>query len=358
VTSELDWLNLTPGIGQRSITYTFTLIDGATGENRGLIHPLRDASPTLAHDTTSTISRRVTGLTLDPADAALFRPLIDRVDVAMVIPGAGTYPLGRYMAADDIQIVTSGGNQRPLTLYDEMLIVDQDMETSFDAGGIIVSEAIRKLIAGLPINTPLIETTTEISINSWAVGSARGTALKDLASVGGYFKPWFDHHNIMQFTRIFDPAQAIVDFDWDKNPRVIADSITRTNEIPTAPNRFIIVSNTTGVDTSTQPMVGVYDVPATAPHSIINRGFVLPQVQEAQVGSAGQAATYARAVGVQRTVAEIIECSTPPDPRHDSYQVIRFDDTQWLETAWTLTLTAGGEMRHTLRRTYPATTET
>lgn len=353
-----DWLDLAAGFGQRQIRYTFTLIDGQTGENLGRIHPIRSSPPTLSHDSTSTISRRVQGIQLEPNDVALFRPLMDRVQIDMVVDGVGTYPLGRYLAADDIQTVSSGGNQRPLTLYDEMFIVDQPLEAGYDAQGKPVDVVILELLDGLNMREPRIESTHEVSTNSWGSGASRGSALNDLANLGGYFKPWFDHTNRLTFRAIVDPAKSVVDIDWDVKPRVIQDSITRKSEALDSPNRFIVVSNANSSTTSTAPMVGVYDVPATAPHSITARGFVVPKIVDVQVASASQAATYARTLGIQSTIAEVVECSTPVDPRHDSYQIVKFLGVHWLETAWSMTLVGNGEMTHTLRRAYPTASET
>jgi hypothetical protein len=51
-------------------------------------------------------------------------------------------------------------------------------------------------------------------------------------------------------------------------------------------------------------------------------------------------------------VFERVELSTPPDPRHDSHNVIRWQGENWLELAWSMPLVEGGEMRHVLRKAY------
>ena len=56
--NDLDYFNLAPGVGQRTITYRFTLIDGKNRSIRGELHPIKGSSPSLSHDSTSTISRR------------------------------------------------------------------------------------------------------------------------------------------------------------------------------------------------------------------------------------------------------------------------------------------------------------
>jgi hypothetical protein len=311
----------------------------------------------LSHDTTATISRRVNGLTLGPADTTRLRPLTDRIHISMRIPGTTPgaapvlFPLGRYLIADAVQLPATGGTGSQVTLFDEMFVIDQDLEVGFDAGGRLADAAIRALLDGLPIGDPVIDGTDTAAATAWSPGTSRAAALMELATAGGYLKPWFDHHGRLRIVRAFDPADRAPDLDLDTSRRVIRGSITRSPQILDAPNRYVVVSN--DPETTGTAVVGVYDVPASAPHSITQRGFVLPTVIEAQLPNARAAAIYARTLGLRQTVYEVIELSTPPDPRHDSYQVIRFDGTLWLETGWDLPLAAGAAMRHTLRRAYP-----
>jgi hypothetical protein len=348
-----DVLDLPAHVAQRSVSYRFELVNGRTGVRRGGLTPLRDTTPSLSHDSTSTISRRVSGVTLGVADAARIDPLVDRVTISMVLGDRSrtVYPLGRYMIADSVAVQTTGGTTAPLTLLDEMLLIDQDLESGFNAGGQLVDQAVLRLLEGLPIGEVVIDSTEQTSAASWSPGTSRASALNELATMGGYFRPWFDHHGRLRIPRAFEPAGRTPTIDLDATKRVLRNSISRTSELLTAPNRWVVVSNDPG--SGTAPVVGTYDVAAAAPHSITRRGFVVPKVVEAQLPSQDQATVYARTLGIQQTIYEVVELSTPPDPRHDGYDVLRWDGLLWLEVGWTMPLAAGGEMRHTLRRTYP-----
>jgi hypothetical protein len=350
-----DLLDLPAHVGQRAVSFRFDLIDGRTGVRRGSLTPLRGSTPSLAHDVTSTIVRRVSGVTLGVEDAARLKPLTDRVAVSMVVGDRqrSVYPLGRYMVADTVEVVRSGGSTAPLTLFDEMFIVDQELDRGFDAGGQLVDQAVSRLLDGLPIGEVVMDSTEQASVSSWSPGTSRASALRDLSTTGGYFKPWFDHGGRLRLRRAFEPANQTPTIDLDASRRVLRGSISRVSDLLTAPNRFVVVSNDPGPDAA--PVVGTYDVPASAPHSIAQRGFVLPKVVEAQLPSQAQAMVYVRTLGLQQTIYESVELSTPPDPRHDGYDVVRWDGLLWLETGWTMPLTPGGEMRHKLRRAYPDT---
>lgn len=359
--SDTSILDLDLWVGQRSTTYRFDVVDTVTGEHRGEVHPSRASTPSLSHDVTSTISRKVQGLALLPSEVDLFRPLVDRIEITMLLDGIGEWPLGRYVASDNVRTVRTDGflgeesSVRPLSLYDEMFIVDQPLSDSFASDGLLISEVIRVLLAGLPIVEPSIGTCSQISDVGWSAGTSRATALKDLCSAGGYFAPWFDHAGVLRCVPAFNPGTQIPTIDFDGVPRVLRDSITLTDESVSAPNRFVVISNDTGI--GELPIVGTYDIPSTAPNSILNRGFVIPSVRDVQVSSVAQAQVYARTIGIQETIIERLEFETPPDPRHDGYDVVRFLDTNWLETGWSITLTGAGTMRHVMSRAYPASDE-
>ncbi|WP_307817130.1 hypothetical protein [Micromonospora fiedleri] len=349
-----DVLDLPADVGQRSLSFRFDLIDGRTGVRRGPLTPLRDTTPTLAHDITGTIVRRVSGLVLGVRDAARLNPLTDRVAISMVVGGQQrSYPLGRYMVGDATELATSSGSTVPLTFFDEMFIVDQELETGFESGGQLVDQAIQRLLEAMPIGELQVDATELTSVSAWSPGNTRGMALRDLARQGGYFLPWFNHAGRLRLMRAFEPASQPPTIDLDASRRVIRGSVARGSDLLSAPNRFVVVSNDPGEEAL--PVVGTYDVPSSAPHSIARRGFVLPRVVEAQLPSQVAADVYARTLGIQQTVYETVELSTPLDPRHDGYDVVRWDGVLWLETGWTMPLTAGGEMRLTLRRAYPDT---
>jgi hypothetical protein len=364
-----EYFDLPEYIGQVGCTYRFDVIEAATGMRRGELHPRRDPAPTLEHDTTATISRKLSNFTLGAEDAERFRPLQDRVEVWLILgdDDRTAFPLGRYIVADRSRAQFSQGLLTPLTLYDEMFIVDQELEAGFNAGGYPADYAIRQLLDQVPIGPILIEGPTGEAVNqSWGAGTGRGAALTDLATAGGYFKPWFDHLNRLRLIQAFEPGDRLPTFDLDAAPgRVLRDSISFEDDLATAPNRWIVRSNATGIligeEGAEQNEIGAvvarYDVPASAPFSIAQRGFVIAKTVEAQMRTLTAAAIYARTLGVQKSNYERCTLATPPDPRHDAYDVIRFDGQLWLEIGWSLPLISGGAMVHTLRRAYPSTGE-
>lgn len=370
-------------IGQRSSSFRFSLIDIDGVRDPDDLTPLKGSNPSIGHDTTRTVKRTMS-LALGVADTARFDPVRQRVEVSMIVDGV-TYPLGRYMAADRARAGSTGGNQASIAFTDEMAQVAVPLERGFSApqangaasslGGNIVilvrallnrfrlfdphdawggtDGAILESGGYIPVEID-VEPTPYLAFNSWRAGTSGGQVLEDLAVAGDYWSPWMDNLGTFRMIRTFDPASPSVAplSNWDATRAVIRSSVSYTDDLLTAPNRFVVISNKGSGTNADQEVVGTYDTPASAPWSIANRGFVIPEIRDVQVDSSIAATVAARNIGRRQQVFERAQVSTPPDPRHDSYDTIVWNGVRWLELAWTLQLTEGAPMVHTLRRVY------
>jgi hypothetical protein len=345
-------LDLAPWMGQRQCTYRFNLINGASGENLGTITPIRTA--TLTHDTSRVIKRQL-NLAFGRTDAAAINPITDQVAVTMVFPNGAEYPLGRFLFTDATYQRFTIGVLSNTVLNDHMYIVDQPIERGFGSRLISnsilppVSRVILEALVDLPIKVE-IEYSSFLSTDSWSIGARRGQIIETLALVGDYFSPWFDFSNTMRFIRSFDPAKVIPDFDWDAGNQVMRNSITESANVLNAPNRFVVTSNS--AINPDIPTFGSVDVPANAPNSFEKRGFRLVQVTNLQATSSDQCVAIARNLMERQNLVQTTTLTTAPDPRHDSYNVVKWQDAQWLELSWALPLQAGEPMTHTLRRSF------
>lgn len=338
-------LDLTTGVGQRSMTATFKLVNGATGMNLGTLTPLRSA--TLTHDTAN-ITKRTLSLDLGVTDTRAINPITDRIDVTVVIGGV-TYPLGRYMFTAATEQQSLAGDMVKCQLQDIMFSIDQETDTGISGRGKSVATVITNVLAAFDLDV-VIENTDFTSAQAWPAGTRRGQILNDLAITGGYFSPWFDNTNRLRFLSSFNPADQVPQFDFDEGNQVFREAVSFTSDYLSAPNRFMVVSNASS--SSDQPIYGSADVPITAPHSVPNRGFVIQQTVDAQVSTTLQATKMAQSLAYSQQILQYTNLSTAPDPRHDSYDVVLWQGELWLETAWSMSLTAGGSMTHTFTRAY------
>ena len=375
------------GFVQQAYTFTFKLIDGVTGQFKRFLTPVANSIPQLSHDSTRTIKRQIS-LQLAVADTTAIDTIRDRVLISMVV-GSTTYPLGKYTFSTNQRSLSTGGRQSAPTLMDEELILDENTTSAFPPSNLVQRTAtIQKNLSSFgtivdrPVNannlahillslypnlTGIIEQSPFYTTATWSFGTSGLQILSDIATLGDFFPPWMANDGLLHMIRTFDPAQVVPDFDWDAYPHVYADTITEEDDLLSAPNRFIVVSNSASTqdatssnpDSSTIPpqatnlaVIGTYDVPVNAPHSIQNRGFVVSQVDNIQLDAQDQAIAVARTIGIQSTIYQRTSLTTFPDPRHDSYNVIRWQGRNWLELSWAMDLVAGGNMTHTLRRTY------
>lgn len=375
-------------IGQRQASFSFDLIGIDGFRDPDPLTPLRDTSPAISHDTTRTVKRTMS-LALGVEDTARFDPVYHRVEVAMTV-GSVTHPLGRYMAADRTRAdFATNMMQGSVAFTDELAQVTVPLERGFSApqsgdngaslSGTNVATLTRALLnrfrlfdprdawGGVGTVVPVgirsggyipveidIEPTAYTTAMAWRAGTTGGQVLEDLALSGDYWSPWMDNHGTFRMIRTFDPSTpSVVPLsDWDDTRAAIRGSVSYTDDLLSAPNRFVVISNKGAGVNATTPITSTYDTPADAPWSIANRGFVIPQIIDAPVDSGGAARAMARAIGRRAQVFERAQVSTPPDPRHDSYDVVIWRGSKWLELAWTLTLVEGAPMVHTLRKVY------
>lgn len=338
-------LNLVDGIGQRAATFRFSLINGLTGQVKTDLTPLRNA--TLSHDTTRTIKRQLV-LNLGVTDTPRVNPLVDRVLLYMVLDGV-QYPMGKYMFTDSSVVPSTGGDQSNVVLNDEMFLVDQQITAGINGVRAGITDTILATVKDLPIQIEL-ETSFFEGSQAWTIGTGRGQILEDLALSGDLFSPWFDNNGVLRFIRSFDPALSVPDFNYDEGNQVIRNPITETSDILTAPNRFVVISNAS--QTPLSPVIGIAEVPVNAPNSFTKRGFYITNTQDLQILTTPQAQAVAINLALRRTAFERVTLTTPPDPRHDSYNVIRWQGANWLELSWSMSLMEGGAMSHLLRKAY------
>lgn len=339
-----------PFVGQRSTTWRFDIVDSVTGYRR-VIKPVISGSAGIRHDTRSTIKRSISGLTLTKSDTAVFNSITSRLEPVMLVGGL-EFPVGRYVPSDWVRFPATSGTTSNASFYDEGFIVDQQITNAFGANspdGEVVSSMIRRFLASYPISFHIEGVIPEYtSLGSWGAGTRGGFILDQLALDGDYLAPWFDNTSTLRFIRSVE--DELPSFDFDDGARVLRGQVAESDNLINAPNRFVVVGN--GAASLGEPVVGVADVPSSAPHSIANRGFVVPEVVNRQVISSAQAGAIAANLARTQTLVEQVELLTLLDPRHDSYDVIMWQEKRWVEIAWTLPFAADGNMNHTLRRSY------
>lgn len=354
--STADLLDLR-GVTNRSTSYRFDLLDREE-VLIGTVHPHAiEATPTITHDTSRSAARDISSFNLDPGEAAEVDVMSDRIRPVMVLGNGDEYPLGVYLFADVVNPIFSYGEPVAATLIDKGLIIDQAMEKSVTVNrGAEVRSVILALLSDVAIDVIMDSTVAQSdpigAPMAWPAGTTRTTVITDLCRLVSLNPPWFDHDGICRIDRVdedIDQSEATVVYADGLN--IYAASPVLTNDMLHAVNRTIAIST----DSTTAAFIGIYDVPASAPHSFYARGYRISEVINLQ-GIASQGAidaaakSYATTGSRKGTFVEHVSFSGPPDPRHNGYDVIEFRGSNWQEETWSLPLTSFGPMTHTLRR--------
>jgi hypothetical protein len=244
-----------------------------------------------------------------------------------------------------------------VNMTDQMLIVDQktDQTTAFGTGT-AVTGAMTSVLAGLPVTVDIETSFSFLSEPiSWPADTSRAKIINDLAALVAYHELYFDNLGLGQLHPMPNPEETDLSVvrSYPIGRRTLMDSLTRSTDQILLPNRFVVVSS----GTTEAAFVGVYDIPDEAPHSIANRGYPVAHVENLQgIGSQAEARNAAQALARGwRFAYETIEFSSPPDPRHDTYDTLDFEGVRFLEQSWSMPLREGAPMRHTARRTYEHT---
>ncbi len=339
-------------VTSRAEKVRFDVVDAA-GRAIGELHPQRPCS--IANDATGQIKRKLTGFVVTADEYSDVNPLADRVKPVWVLDDGTEWPLGTFLFAEASTATWSYGDVLTATLVDQGLILAQEIDQTVGfAAGTSAAQAIADVFSLAGFHTVAVSagSFTLGSPVAWPAGKSGTTYAKiidDLCSKAGCHPAWFDNQGTPTVRQIVDVETATAGYDF--RTRTTAGSITTSNDLLIAPNRYL------AIDTSatTGDVSAVFDVPDTAPHSYANRGFRITQVVEAPgVGDVNQAYAAAQAAYTNSPVAYAqATWSSPADPRLDTFDVVRlWDDQNWLSVGWSLTLAPGGPMQHKATRVW------
>jgi hypothetical protein len=322
----------------------------------GELHPV-EPGIVVENNINRDVKRTCSGLVLPKAEAVSLNYFANRLRPVWIEPVGTEYPMGVFVISDASTIRHSWGTSAELSLVDQGLILSMALDRSISfPTGTPVRSAMLAVLGMLALPAYDVDTTDAQlgGTSTWAMGRDTWVrVLNDLAAVAGFNSGFFDNGGTYRLRRA--PAahdDTLPDFDYDSPPRVHADSVVESEATIESPNRYMVIS-TSGNQTT--PVVGVWDVPADAPHSYEKRGYRVISMAERQGLSLADATEAARAKGLQDSdTYQWASFAAAADPRHDTYNVVRWAGALWREQGWSLPLVTGGEHRHELRRSYVA----
>lgn len=343
--------------GVRGSTFRYLLLDAANQPVGYIDMDVTQGFPSITNDTTRTIKRTMDGLVLPPATQAQINPLVHRIQPVMTLSNGDTFPLGVFLFADLTGAVHSFGDIGNGSMVDQGLILDQPSDTSTGfTPGTLLADALSRVFqrAGLALWTidPAITGVIGAPV-AWPAGVHWSVIATDLCNLAGAYTPYFDNEGVITVKVVHDLATATPDLEYwtDDRSRIYDSTTTVSSDILDAPNRYIVIDGSA----SESPIVAKYDIPASAPHSEQQRGFYVATVIDAdglESVAAARRLAQAQYNAGGGAAFQHVQFSTPPDPRHDTFQVVAYDGITYLEQDWSMNLGEGTDMIHHLRRSY------
>lgn len=304
-----------------------------------------DQAPSVSVNTQSTAMRSMSGLTLIGSDLSYIDPLRDRVAPFMVLQNGERFPLGVYMFGQQNIAAYSWGAISTPEMIDESFLIDQPLDTtaSLPVGGSCV-DFIISLLGPLQLPAIMIEASDRAAASPlvYRPGSSRLAAVTAAGNLLGCFNPFFDNAGRFRF-KLPPAVDATPNHQYPWGSRVIDGTTKLSSAAYKLPNRFVVAS-----DNTDEPLIGIYDLPASAPHSREATGRTIVTTRTMQglaTKDAADEAAYLDAL-TYNTPYDSIEFDSTIDPRHGVFDTLAVNGESYLETAWSITCKSGGTMRH------------
>lgn len=345
--TDTQLLDLTDGVGQRADTFEFTLVDDE-GNNLGTLRPNRASPGRVSVDTSRITVWTCDGLQIPNVDANAINPLSDRLAVTMRLQNGSGFPLGTYMFGDHNRTRSPAEVWQP-NLFDRCFILNQSLgKTHARRPGASLQEFFTAIANDVGITQIAFEVgdTDAGTTLTYPAGSNRYDALKALAALMGAFPPYMDASNVLVVSAPPDILTG-ADRSYGPNGHLIRNTVTATEDSYRAPNRYVVTAGN-----AQAPIVGIYDLPDSAPQSFVNRGFrVTVSTTQQGLKNNSQATQAAKTLAMKdHQNYEKVTFQSTADPRHGVYDVIQLEESIYLETGWSLNLVSGGTHDHSCTR--------
>lgn len=339
-------LNL-DGIGLRQSTWRFDVLDAAL-TYQGEIKPTGDV--TIGNDSTAAIQRTTSIALLEAPDFDVARA---RIRPQMVLENGAVLSCGTFMFTDTPRQRNSKGTVWTGALMDLGFLVDQESLGAFAVQtGQMVATTIEAILDQQGITDYLVD-STGVPVGraiGWPPGTSWLAIVNQLAGIAGCLPLYFEADGRARVRATPNLATDPIDVTYVAGRNIFDTVIGESDNFLTAPNLFRAID--TGANSS--PIIGDYEVPASAPNSAFNLGRVIPSVITEQ-GLPSSSAAYERARLESITNGAVIEGRSfdgPPDPRHGTYSIVLFEGVRYLERSWSMICREGQNMQHQLTRVY------
>ena len=339
-------------------TVSFRYVIMRSGADYTEIYPTVDSTPVVRMDDSGEIKTSFSGVFQDPGDEVDW--LTDQIRPEMVLDGM-TYPLGIYLPATVMYAENETTKTVQIEAYDRCWQVKAlcTEDQKYFAGELNYLSAVGSLLSEAGIDS-VSEDKTDLTLmegrEDWNIGTPALDIVNQLLGEINYKQLWFDANGtaMLQAERLPRAENISHTLDDTKIESMLIPQIQRQTDTYSAPNVFICVCSNADKD---EPMIAMAEnTNPQSPLSIARRRRRITQVvQLNNIASQDELQSYAnRLVSSSMMRGETIQVETALLPGFGVGEVValRYGElmTLTIERSWTMNLTVGGRMQHTLEK--------
>ena len=321
------------------------------------LYPAGNSTPTLRMSADSSVKTSLSGTFIrnDAIDV-----LNDRIRAEMIIDGIA-HPLGVYIPVQAQRKETETTKSIAIEAYDQCWLVS-DTKTEgilHFAAGTNYLDAVKSLLTAagiaLVISTPTVATLAEAR-EDWEIGTSYLDIVNQLLEEINYNPLWFNASGAAVLEPASVPTAENIEhtINSDDPGCLMLPGITNEISVFNAPNVFLCVcSNPDKTDVMTATAENTNPQSAL---SIARRGRRIVQVTKLDnIASQEELQAYAERLRNESMITgETFRIQTALQPGHGVNDVVAFHHGEetaiCIEKSWSMSLTAGGTMSHTLEK--------
>jgi len=347
----------------RTISFKYKVI--RNGGEMGYIFPAAGSAPVIQMNDSAEIKTSLRGVFAAQAldvDGNAITPnwLTDELQPVLEIDGVPS-PLGVFLPATVTPEERSGIQTLSIEAYDRAWrIQDVTSEGSlyFAAGTNYLDAVVQLLTAAgiaLVVKTPSAATLTEAR-QDWDIGTNYLKIVNELLGEINYNPVWFNERGAAVLEPASVPTAENIEHTLDASnvESLLLPQISRTTDVYRAPNVFLCVCS--NADKSGPLVATAENTNPQSPLSIMRRGRQIMSVKRVNnIASQAELQAYAdRLRNESMLTGETIRVTTALLPGFGVADVtaIHYGELSavCVERAWSMELTVGGSMQHTLER--------
>jgi hypothetical protein len=340
------------GVRRRADDFRFELIDQA-GDVLGELHPDMNRPPTINNDTSAAVPRVLSSFYLTAGEGTEVNTLTDRVRPVMILQNGEEFRLGVFLWTSDSEPVRAWGSERASTLSDKMVALNQGTAQTIGFGkgadiGLAVLGVALAVFSQDEIDIDALDADLGVGVNH-PIGTAHRQILAELLKLVAFLPPWVNRDGRLQIKATPNMDTVDPQLVYEPGGRIIDGSIARSNDLLDAPNVFRVYEQS-----GQTSLVGEYRIPASAPHSVENRGYEVCDPQPASgLKTQARADAAAKALAVtQNTTYQWLSFDSTLDPRHDTWDPVTALGLVGMETKSSQVLRSGGRHNHLIRQVF------